>query len=229
MMSLDPRFLVALGSFMSLVMAAVLFSMWRSFPRSVAGLAEWAAAPLAWCLAAALFVGRERLPELWSVILASTLLLGGAMLFYLGSRRHLGAGPPWPLAVWAGLLAACAAVLAWFTYGAPSYAARLGLVALVMSALVLAHIVLLLGQERRSFALRFMLLVLGLQLLVWGARLVSVLLGHAGERLFDATLTQSLFVGSFAVLGPLLTIACVLMACDKLQLDHEQTDRKSVV
>lgn len=229
MMSFDPRFLIAVASLMSLVMSGVLFSMWRSFPRSVAGLAEWSAGPLAWAAAALLFLGRDTLPVLLSVILACTLLLGGTMLFYLGSQRHVHVERAWPWPVWGGLLAACSALLAVFTYLVPSYGARLGLVTLVMSALVLTHIVLLLRQARRGFAVRFMLLVLGLQGLVWGFRLLSVLGGHAGERLFEASLAQTLFVGSFAVLGPLLTIACVLMACDKLHLENEQLHRHDML
>ncbi|WP_171016153.1 GGDEF domain-containing protein [Ramlibacter sp. 2FC] len=228
-MSFDPRYLVVMAGFMSLVMSVVLFAMWRSYPRSIAGLAEWSAAPLLWCVAIALFTGRGTLPELLTVIAANGLLLSGALLFYLGSRRHFGVEvlAPWP--VWAALVLAVMGALSWFTHVAPSFGARVGTMALAISAVILAHLHLLLRQPRRGFAVWLTLLVLGVQLLLWALRFAGVQLGFASGSLFAPSPLQLFFVGAAAVSVPLITIACVLVASDKLHLELEQMSRHDML
>lgn len=228
-MSFDPRYLVVMAGFMSLVMSAVLFAMWRSYPRSIAGLAEWAVAPLLWCGAIALFMGRDTLPELLTVVAANGLLLSGALLFYLGSRRHFGfpALAPWP--VWAALVLASMGAVSWFTHVAPSFSARVGTMALSMGAVLVAHLYLLLRQPRRGFAVWLILFVLGVQALLWALRFAGVQLGFASGSLFAPSPLQLFFVGAAAVTLPLVTIACVLVASDKLHLELEQMSRQDML
>lgn len=228
-MSFDPRYLVVMAGFMSLVMSVVLFAMWRSYPRSIAGLAEWSAAPLLWCGAIALFAARGMLPELLTIVAANGLLFSGALLFYLGSRRHFGfaALAPWP--IWSALVLACMGTVSWFTYVAPSFSARVGTMALAMSAVILAHLHLLLRQPRRGFAVWLSLLVLGLQVLLWALRVAGVQLGFASGSLFAPSPLQLFFVGAAAVTLPLITIACVLVASDKLHFELEQMSRHDML
>lgn len=218
-MSFDPRLFVVMSGLMCLLMSAVLFAMRRSYPSSVGGLGEWTAAPLAWFVAAMLFVARGTVSDFLSIVAANGMLLAGSLLFYMGSRRHVGARSQWR--AWSGLIAAGAAAIAWFTYVFPCYGARLGSMALVMTTLVSAHIALLLRQDRRGFAVRFMLAVLGLQILVWSFRLLSMLLGYTGDTLLGPSLAQTIFVGSSIISIPLLTVGCVLMASDKLHIELE--------
>lgn len=221
-MSFDPRYLVVMAGFMSLVMSVVLFAMWRSYPRSIAGLAEWAAAPLLWCGAIALFLARGALPEVLTIVAANGLLFAGALLFYLGSRRQFGFPALAPWSIWAALMLAFMGTLSWFTEVEPSFAARVGTMTLAMCAVILAHMLLLLRQPRRSFAVWLILLVLGLQALLWLFRFAGVQLGFAGGSLFQPSSLQLLFLGAASVTVPLMTIACVLVASDTLHIELEQ-------
>lgn len=221
-MSFDPRYLVVMAGFMSLVMSVVLFAMWRSYPRSIAGLAEWAAAPLLWCCAIALFLARGALPEALTIVAANGLLFAGALLFYLGSRRQFGFPALAPWSIWAALMLALMGTLSWFTEVEPSFAARVGTMTLAMCAVILAHMLLLLRQPRRSFAVWLILLVLGLQALLWLFRFAGVLQGFAGDSLFQPSPLQLLFLGAASVTVPLMTIACVLVASDTLHIELEQ-------
>jgi len=224
-MSFDPRLMVTMASFMSLAMSIVLFAMWRSYPRTIGGLAEWSASALLWCVASLLFIARGRLPDLLSVVAATTMLFAGYLLFYQGSRHHYGAGSlaRWPVLL--GLVAACAATLTWFTSVRPSFPARVVFLTLTMLPLIGAHVALLLRQPRRSFGIWLMLVVLGFQALLWSVRCVRVLTGSATDHIFEASPLQMLAVGTAAVTVPLITIACVLVASDKLHRELEQMSR----
>jgi hypothetical protein len=94
-MQLDPRSLIAMGGFMSAMMAVVLLFMRRNYPPHIRGLDYWAAAPVLWLVSTVLFSARGKLPDFLTMVLANQALLLGATVYYLGSRRFLGHGGGW--------------------------------------------------------------------------------------------------------------------------------------
>src|SRR3990167_6296888 len=126
MIQLDLRTIVVLSGVMGALMSVVLFSLWQSYPKSIKGLGEWAAAPIIILLATPLLAGRDVLPEFISMVVAALLLLAGNALFYIGLQRFYDASPS--LRMMAGLLLVWGALLVWFTFFQPHYGARLVLV-----------------------------------------------------------------------------------------------------
>lgn len=103
---------------MSLVMAAV----WR-INRLVPGLKWWSLAHALGFLACLELLTRGRLPDVVSVALAQSLLLGMGYFIYVGARRHVGAAHPthWIGALMIGLVTSTAV---FFTIVKPDFSAR---------------------------------------------------------------------------------------------------------
>ena len=119
MTNLDPRSLIAMAGLMASLMAVVLYFMRRYYPPSIQGIGYWASAPMTWLLATVMFSGRGVFPDLFSMVIANTLLLLGTTAFYVGCRRFLGHGGGWRL--WGTVAALSALLFTWLTYGHPSY------------------------------------------------------------------------------------------------------------
>lgn len=76
---------------------------------------------------------RGVIPELFSIVLANSLLVASAAWQYLGMRSFQGRGPIFPWYGW--LTAANAVAFCYFTYLAPNLAARIVVVSAVLAAL----------------------------------------------------------------------------------------------
>ena len=220
MFNLDVRSVILVAGALSLLMAMVLFFLRRSFPPSIRGLGEWAAGPAVIFIATLLFGARGMIPDLFSVVLANLLLLGGAAMLYFGSQRFFGLSPsvrPWSLLILAALL-----VLAWFALVQPHYGVRVAIVGAVMSLLSLVHAQLILQRGTRgigSYVTGGALLLLALS---QAMRCISALELSAGDRILDNTLpaqTAYVTLNAFAIL--MTTIGMVLMATDKLRAEIE--------
>ena len=96
MTNLDPRSMIALGGFMSAVMAMVLLFMRRHYPPSIRGVGGWAAAPLIWLGSTLLFGMRGAIPDWLGLVLANQLLVLGNVTYYMGTRQFMGQPPPPP-------------------------------------------------------------------------------------------------------------------------------------
>ena len=90
--ALDVRSVTVVSGVLGLVMSAVTFFMWRSFPASIRGLREWAWAPLVGFVSALLFSGRGVLPDLVSVVGANMLLFVASPQVHWTPAAVLGAG-----------------------------------------------------------------------------------------------------------------------------------------
>ncbi|MDA8256174.1 MAG: hypothetical protein M0Z99_11160 [Betaproteobacteria bacterium] len=98
MFNLDVRSVIPVSGVLSLLMATVLYFLRRSFPPGIRGLGEWAAGPAVIFVATVLFGARGAIPDVFSVVLANLLLLGGAAMLYFGSQRFYNLTPsfrPW--------------------------------------------------------------------------------------------------------------------------------------
>src|SRR5438874_13357098 len=78
---------------LSIVMLFVLHSLSHSNAR---GIREWSAANALAALALPLVAARGLIPDLLSIELSNTLLMGTSALMLAGFRRHVGLEAPWP-------------------------------------------------------------------------------------------------------------------------------------
>ena len=220
MFNLDVRSVILIAGILSLLMALVLFFLRRSFPPSIRGLGEWAAAPAIIFVATLLFGARGTIPDLLSVVLANMLLLGGAVLMYFGSQRFFNLAPS--LRLWSGLLLLALLALTWFALVEPHYGVRVAIVGGLMSLLALVHARLILHHGPSAFSSHF---AGGAQLLLalsQAMRGLSAFGLAAGDRIFDNSLpTQTAYVALNAFTILMTTIGMVLMATDRLRAEIE--------
>lgn len=223
MTQLDPRSLIAMAGLMAALMAVVLYFMRRYYPPSIQGIGYWASAPLMWLVATVMFSGRGVFPDLFSMVVANTLLLLGTTAFYVGCRRFLGHGGGWRL--WGTVAALSALVFAWLTYGHPSYPLRLGSFTALMICIYAANLRFLLCHGGKRFPVRLVEVVLALHIAVLAVRLSSTLVGRAGSDLMEPSLHQTLYIGAYVLTVLMLSIGAVLMATDRLttELNHLAT------
>ena len=118
------------------------------------------------------------------------------------------------------MIALCGPLMAWFTWKWPSYDLRLALFTGVMSVFFLQHLRFVLRQ-RRSFSQTVVALVLGLQSTILVARLISVLLGHAGVDLLEPGVMQLAYLSGNAVTILMLSVGSVLCATERLRIEFE--------
>ena len=223
MTQLDPRSLIAMAGLMAALMAVVLYFMRRYYPPSIQGIGYWAGAPLMWLLATVMFSGRGVFPDLFSMVVANTLLLVGTTAFYIGCRRFLGHGGGWRL--WGSVAALSALLFAWLTYGYSSYPLRLGSFTALMICIHAANLRFLLRHGGKRFPVRLVEVVLVLHIAVLAVRLSTTLVGRAGNDLMEPSLYQTLYIGAYVLTVLMLSIGAVLMATDRLttELNHLAT------
>lgn len=220
MFNLDVRSVILVSGALSLLMATVLYFLRRSFPSSIRGLGEWAAAPAIIFVATLLFGARGAIHDLFSVVLANLLLLGGSMLMYFGSQRFFNLAPS--IRPWSALILLALLPLTWFALVQPHYGVRVAMVGGLMSLIALVHARLILRHGTRTFSSYFTGGALLLLVFSQGMRCLSAFDLAAGDRIFDNNLpTQTAYVAlnAFAIL--MTTIGMVLMATDKLRAEIE--------
>ena len=123
---MPPPLIILISScFMALAMSVVLLVIARTFPKNIRGLREWGVSVLVIALAIPLFVARDTIPDLFSIIVAQLMLLLGFMLMNAGTRKFAGVAPRDNAVQLFGFVLAYVALFAWFTYVQPSVAMRL--------------------------------------------------------------------------------------------------------
>jgi PAS domain S-box-containing protein len=149
MLSLDVRTLSFLAMITSLLLAAGLLIVNRVITRNPA-LRLWAMGATAIGSGFVLLALRGLIPELFSIVMANTLLAIGSVWHYLGNRAFQGRKDEFP---WYWWLAAGTAVLFFnFTYLMPNLAARIVVISAVLAVLRFASAKVLLspgtGQDK---------------------------------------------------------------------------------
>ncbi len=220
MFNLDVRSVILIAGILSLLMATVLFFLRRNFPPSIRGLGEWSVAPTVIFVATVLFGARGAIPDVFSVVLANLLLLGGTTLMYFGSQRFYNLTPSFR--PWSALVLLAMLPIAWFALVEPHYGVRVAIVGGLMSLLALAHARLILRHGARTFSSYFTGSALLLLALTQAMRCLSAFDLAAGDRIFDNNLpTQTAYVALNAFALLMTTIGVVLMATDKLRAEIE--------
>jgi diguanylate cyclase (GGDEF)-like protein len=218
-LAMDPRSIILLAGVMNLVMGVVLYALRRGTPTGVAGLREWALAPFASLASTLLFGLRGVLPEALSITVANMVLFVSILLYFSGSLQFLGQrrlARKW----WCAIVVA-ALPIAWFSAVEPRYDTRLGIITTLVAITFLLHARLYIRAGIRTFGQKLMVFVLLVQATVPAARLVTVLDGEAGSGLLDKSWIQSLYIATFSFAALLLSIACVVMATERVREEFE--------
>ncbi len=217
---IDPRTFLLVANLFGILCAFVLWVQARSFPDDIQGLRDWARAVVLIGCASGLASMRGHLPDLLSIVGASTLLLCGQLLLIVGLQRYAGQPPTWRPALDA--IGAVLFLILWLTYGSPHYQGRLLIMGLAHIGLFSFGAVLAWQARPAGFGNRFLagFFVLGVIVALWRIATLPTSVAQSDDT-FDHNLIQQAYLAMFSlgVLG--LSIGFILLANERLRVELE--------
>jgi len=221
-----PLIILVTSFFVALTMAGVLFIISRTYPKSIRGLTDWSWGLLAMALGLPLFIARDHIPDLFSIVLANLMILGGFMLMNAGIRKFSGTTARIRRAWLVAFVLAFAALFAWFTYVQPSVAMRVGTLSLFTLVVISDQLRGVLKELPRTAGRHVLVFSLTILIGTRVVRLGSLMLGiDLPTGVFDPSLSQLAYLAIPSIMIPLGTISLVMLASEKLQQDLEFTSR----
>jgi len=216
---LDPRTIVMLTGMLAGMLAMVLLIMRRSYPHTIRGLGEWAAAVLLFFFTGPLFAIGGQETEGLRICIANTVLMSGIYLCYIGTQRFLGVTPK--LVQGWSLVAAVALVLAWFTLVDNSYAVRLAITSALQIYLFSKHAWLVYRHGTHTFSRLMLTCVLASAAGIQVIRYVAKLANPQMVGILDNTPIQVFYVTFYPFLMLLFMISAILLASERLREEFE--------
>ena len=227
MILLDMRTLVFSNVVTDILCMLVILLLWHQSRKRFAGTGFWVSDFAFQTAALFLIILRGSLPDWMSMVLSNTLVIGGAILGYMGLGRFVGKKISQVHNY--VLLAAFACVHAYFALVQPNLAARnlnlaAGLLIICFQCMWFSVYRVEPGLRRLTFGVG---LVFGGYCLVSLARIVGFFtVTRAASDYFQSGAFESLILISYQVLFILLTYSLVLMANKRLLLEVKTQEEK---
>lgn len=219
MLNLDLRSMSAMTGMINIALGIVLLAFRRAYPASIKGLLPWALAPVLCALSTAFYAMDGQWPAVLVALGGNALLLSGCALFYFGSQRFYGVPCTWKC--WLALGIGCLAGIAWFLLVHPDYRIRVLLLTSVLAAICLTH-ARLTWQHGRSFAPRFMAVVLAFQGLALLMRAATTLLQDAADTSrFSPSAMQTAYIAAYCLASLFVCLGLLLTVSERLRAQFE--------
>lgn len=221
-----PLTILIISFFVALAMSGVLFIISRTYPKDIRGLGEWSASVLVIALSLPLFIARDTIPDVFSIVLANLMVLIGFMMMNAGTRKFAGAPPRIGRTGLLLFVFAFVLLFAWSTYIQPSIGVRVATLSVFTLIVILDQLVLVLkklpGTTGRNILVFSLAILIGSRIV----RLGSLMLGIVQPTgVFDTSFTQLVFIAIPSVMIPLGTISLIMLASEKLRQDLEFISR----
>ncbi|MBW8307497.1 MAG: GGDEF domain-containing protein [Thiobacillus sp.] len=221
-----PLIILISSCFMALSMSVVLLIIAKTFPKNIQGLREWALSVLVIALALPLFIARDAIPDLFSIVLANLMLLAAFMLMNAGTRKFSGVPPSANRNLLFWFVLAYVSLFVWFTYIQPNAGTRLAILSLFTLVVILDHLILALKALPKTTGRHFMVFALGVLVGSRILRLGGLMLGFEPPTgIFDNTTSQLFYMALPSVMVPLGTVSFIMLASEKLHRDLEFISR----
>lgn len=221
-----PLIILVTSFFVALTMAGVLFIISHTYPKSIRGLADWSWGLLTMALGLPLFIARNHIPDLFSIVLANLMILGGFMLMNAGIRKFSGIEARIRTVWLFGFVVVFAVLFAWFTYVHPSVAMRVATLNLFSLVVISDQLRVVLKELPRTAGRNILSVSLTILIGARVVRLVSLLFGiDQPTGVFDPSLLQLTYLAIPSIMIPLGTISLVMLASEKLHQNLEFTSR----
>ncbi|MFC5302034.1 GGDEF domain-containing protein [Azospira restricta] len=217
---INPRTFLIVANLLGLLCALVLWVQAKSFPADIGGLRDWAKAVVLMGCASGLASLRGLIPDAFAIVLAAALLLSGELLLVIGLLRYSGRTPQWRPAVDA--VAGLVLLVAWLTWGSPSYPGRIFIMALAHIAFFALGAWLAQQAKPAGFGSRLLSAMFVLGVAVAVLRIATLSTDFAGaDEAFDRDPIQQVYLGAFSlgILG--LSIGFILIANERLREELE--------
>ena len=224
---MPPPLIILISScFMALSMSVVLLIISQTFPRNIKGLREWGVSVLVIALAIPLFVARDVIPDLFSIIVAQLMLLLGFMIMNAGTRKFAGVPPRDNAMLLFWFVLTYVVLFAWFTYVQPSLGMRLATLSAFTLVVLLDQLVLVLKKLPNTTGRAILLFALAVLIVSRVVRLGGLLLGfEVPTSLLDESTSQLFFRALPSVMIPIGTISFIMLASERLRQDLEYMSR----
>ncbi|MHB1143980.1 MAG: GGDEF domain-containing protein [Thiobacillus sp.] len=207
-------------------MSVVLLIIARTYPGNVQGLREWALSVLVIALALPLFVARDHIPDLFSIVLANLMLLAGFMTMNAGTRKFSGAPPRINRTPLFWFVLAYVSLFVWFTYVQPNAGIRLATLSLFTLVVILDHLILALKALPRTTGRHILVFSLAVLIGTRVLRLGGLVLGFEQPTgIFDASTSQLFYMALPSIMIPLGTVSFIMLASERLRQDLEFISR----
>lgn len=221
-----PLIILVTSFFVALTMSGVLFIISRTYPKSIRGLTDWSWGLLTMALGLPLFIARNHIPDLFSIVLANLMILGGLMLMNAGIRKFSGIAASIRTAWLFGFVVAFTVLFAWFTYVYPSVAMRVATLSLFTLVVISDQLRVVLKELPRTAGRHILAVSLTILIGARVVRLVSLIFGiDQPTGVFDPSLSQLAYLAIPSIMIPLGTISLVMLASEKLHQDLEFASR----
>jgi hypothetical protein len=223
----DMRTIIFNSILVGLVSLVIILGLWRQSRRRFAGIGLLVMDFTLQATALFFIVLRGRIPDWISMVLAATLVMGGAILGYMGLERFVDKRSSQIHNVI--ILASFTSVQAYFSLVRPDLAVRNLNVSLGLLLIFLQCLWLLLYRVEPGLRplTRGVALVFGAYCLVNGVRIVEFFIGsHIETNFLESGLFDRWMLISYQLLWLLLTYSLVLMVNQRLFLDREKLIRE---
>ncbi|SAK51732.1 diguanylate cyclase [Caballeronia hypogeia] len=221
MPAFDLRTILLMSAVMPGLVALVMSSMRRNFPRNIRGVGLWALGALLESLAVIVLSLRGSVPDWLSIIAGNVFLIGGIGIWLAGSQRFYGLRPSWRLI--ALLLVIDASGLAIMTWIYPTGAGRSLCSNVILAYLYGRHAHVMLGFGRKDKHALFVGAMFLIQTIVTVMRIwTSLQASKSAGGLLATDLMQKIYLGCGAFMGLAVTVGFMLVAMNRLRIEFEK-------
>lgn len=217
--------LLTSSSIVALAVAAILFAIARTYPKSIQGLREWSAAAALMGFSMPLFGARDLIPDALSIVAANLMILAGFMMMNRGIRKFAGQAPRFGRTLMIGFVLSFLALLIWFTYVRPHIGIRIATVSVFTLAVIADQLVLVLKTVPRATGRHVLVVSLALLIAARLLRLAGLATGTQPAGVFDPAIGQLAYTGLPSVTLPLGAISLIMLASERLRRELEFTSR----
>lgn len=203
-------------------MSGVLFVIARNYPKNIHGLRQWYQSSFILALTLPLFLARDLIPDLFSIILANLMILICFMMMNLGTRKFAGVHSRNNNKFLFLFICAYILLFAWFTYIQPNITMRVVCVSLFTMIVSVDQLILTLKKLPNTTGRNMLVVALAGVILTRVVRLGSLALGYDHPTsVFDSSMFQLIFLATPAIMIPLATISYIMLASEKLHQNLE--------
>lgn len=214
--------ILVISCLIALIMSGILFVIARNYPKNIHGLREWYQSSFILALTLPLFLARDIIPDLLSIILANLMILVCFMMMNLGTRKFAGVHSRNNNQLLFLFICAYVLLFAWFTYVQPNVTMRVICISLFTTIVTVDQLILVLKKLPNTTGRNMLVVALAGVILTRVVRLGSIALGYDHPTgVFDVSMFQLIFLATPAIMIPLATISYIMLASEKLHHNLE--------
>jgi diguanylate cyclase (GGDEF)-like protein len=221
-----PQIILTVSCFVALAMGTILFTIAKTYPKSIRGLTEWSLAALLIGFSLPLFIARGAIPDAFSIVLSNLMILTGFMMMNQGVRKFSGA-PPRANRAWLVLFVlSYVSLFVWFTYVQPNMGMRVATMSVFTLVVILDQLIFVLEELPRTTGRHILVASLAILIVPRIVRLGGLMLGFDQPAgVFDLSIPQLVYIAIPSITIPLGTISLILLAAEKLHQELEFISR----